>query len=85
MDGQDFARLAAVVGQERSTVTTAVALFATHHIGSDWRGNTRQQAELAREGAIEACSRALSALDDAQREALRLWREALAAPHLLGV
>jgi hypothetical protein len=85
MDAHDFARLASQVSQERTVINTALAVFRSHHVGSDWRGLSRQQAELAREAAVEACARSLAALDDAEREALRLWREALRATSLLGV
>jgi hypothetical protein len=85
MDAHDFARRASLVAAERSVVKAALARFRAHQIGPDWRGRDRNQADSARESATQACTRALAALDDAEREALRLWRAALAATHPLGM
>lgn len=85
MDAHDFARLASLVATERAAVHAALARFQTYHIGSDWRGRSRQHAEAAYENAVDACAKSLTALDDAEREALRLWREALAATNPLGL
>jgi hypothetical protein len=84
MDAHDYARLASLVAGERSAVATALARFRTHHLGNDWRGRSRAQAEAAHQSAIEATVRSLGALDDTEREALRLWRAALSATHPLG-
>jgi len=85
MDAHDFARLAALVAAERSTVDAALGRFRLHHIGLDWRGRSKHQAEAAHHLAVETCARSLAALDDAEREALRLWRAALATSNPLGV
>ena len=85
MDAQDFARLASLVAGERSTVAYALARFRSHHIGDGWLGLSRKQAEVSYDEAIRTIMSALDALDDAEREARHLWREALATTHLLGV
>jgi hypothetical protein len=85
MDAHDFARLASLVAAERSSVDAALGRFRTHRIGLEWRGRSRHQAEASHHLAVETCVRSLAALDDAEREALRLWRAALAASNPLGV
>ena len=85
MDAHDWARLASLVAAERSAVSTALARFRTQHIGSEWRGPSRNQANAASDAAMEACHRALAALDDAEDDARRRWRAALADTHFLGV
>jgi hypothetical protein len=85
MDAHDFARLASLVVQERQTVNAALARFQTHTIGLGWRGLSRQQAESSRELAIEVAILSLAALDEAEQEAIRLWRAALVSAHPLGV
>jgi len=85
MNAHDYARLASLLAGERSVVEAALARFRTHHIGSDWRGRSRQQAEAAHQLAMEWCERSLVALDNAESEALRLWRAALADTQPLGV
>jgi hypothetical protein len=85
MDAHDFARLAALIAAERSTVDAALVGFRAHRIGLDWRGRSRHQAEFAHHLAVETCVRSLAVLDDAEREALRLWRAALATNNPLGV
>jgi len=85
MEAHEYAQLASLVAGERSAVASALARFHTHYIGDDWRGRSRAQAEAAHASAIEATMRSLRALDDTEREALRLWRAALTITHPLGV
>ena len=85
MDAHDWARLASLVAAERSAVSAALARFRTHHIGSEWRGRSRNQANAASDAAMEACHQALAALSEAEDEARRMWRAALADTHYLGV
>jgi hypothetical protein len=85
MDAHDYARLASLVAAERVALHAALARFQTHDIGHDWRGPSRHQAEVSHQAATEACHASLSALDDAEDEARRLWREALACTNPLGV
>jgi hypothetical protein len=84
MDAHDYARLASLLAYERSAVAAALARYQTHHIGTDWRGHTRNQADAAHDAAINTCRRSLVALDEAEAEARRLWRAALSESHLLG-
>jgi hypothetical protein len=84
MEAHDLARLATLVAAERSAIATALVRFRTHHLGSNWRGRSRSQAEAAHQVAIDTCHMALAALDDAEQEALRMWRAALAATNPLG-
>ena len=84
MDAHEYARLASLVSAERSRVAEALVRFRAHQLGSDWRGHSRRQAEAAHQAAVETCQRSLAALDDAEGEALRLWRVALVASHPLG-
>jgi hypothetical protein len=85
MDAHDYASLASLAAAERSAVHTALARFRAHHIGPDWRGLSRARADTARDVAIDAATRSLTALDEVEREALRLWRAALAATNPLGM
>jgi hypothetical protein len=85
MDAHNYARLASLLSAERQVVATALARFRTHDIGTDWRGRTRHEAHLAVELAVDTCTNTLATLDDAEREALRLWREALTASSPLGM
>ena len=85
MDAHDWARLASLVAAERSEVSAALGRFRAHHIGSEWRGRSRNQATAASDAAIETCLRSLAALDDAEGEVRRMWRAALADTHFLGV
>ena len=85
MDAHDYARLASLLSAERNAVTTALARFRGHDIGTQWRGRARHEAHLAVEAAIDTCVRTLATLDEAEREALRLWREALTVSSPLGM
>jgi predicted alpha/beta-hydrolase family hydrolase len=85
MDAHDYARLASLLADERSAVGAALARYETHQIGTHWQGRTRHQAGIATNAAIEACHRSLSALAEAETEARRLWRRAIADGHFLGV
>lgn len=85
MDAHDYARLASLVSAERSVVNAALARFRGFDIGTDWRGRSRAVAEAAKDDAIAAATHSLRELDNAEAEALRLWRAALAATHPLGV
>ncbi len=85
MDAHDYARLASLLSAERSVVNAALARFRGFDIGPDWRGRSRSQAEAAKDDAIAAATHSLRELDNAEADALRLWRAALAATHPLGV
>lgn len=85
MDAHDWARLVSLLAAERSAVSAALERFRTHHIGGQWRGQSRNRANAASEAAMDACYRSLAAIDDAGDEARRMWRAALSDQHFLGV
>jgi hypothetical protein len=84
MDSFGLARAAQTLSHEAWETTATLNVLRAHSVGDGWRGPARRQAEVELSDTLSLIQEAISAVERAETEARRRWREAVAASQLSG-